>query len=277
MKKLFTLVLMLLFVSVASADIKMVRLTRYQNMDIKGVNVSNAFKVELHYSTDTYAQVEVPAELENRLIFDLDKNGNVVVGLVNYRGNDRYINNLQNMCVAKIYLNKLGNLKVSGAVNLKSYGEFVTDNFYGEISGATNVSDVVVKATETMKIIFSGASRMSATLGSDNVSMGFSGSSRADIVLNAGSAAFNGSGASHVNVSGNVDNVVVDISGACSFSGENLTAKSAKLVSAGASNIKVNVTDHIEADASGASSIRYTGSPVNINVKSSTASTVKKL
>lgn len=278
MKKLFTLALMLFFVGAASAETRMVRLTRYQNKNIRGVDASRAFKVELHYSTDTYAQVEVPAELEDRLIFDLDVQGNIVVGLRNdNRRNDRHTNQLQNMCTAKIYLNDLRNLKVSGAVKVKSYGEFSSDNFRADLSGATSVEGVVLKASGKITIIQSGASNMDATLGAGGFDMDLSGSSRSEIMLNTGNAKFIQSGASRIAVSGNANEVMVDNSGASSFAGENFTSKTAKCLASGASNIKIKATDSFDGDASGAASIRYGGDPTHLNVHGSAAATIKKL
>jgi hypothetical protein len=54
-----------------------------------------------------------------------------------------------------------------------------------------------------------------------------------------------------------------------------LTAKSAKASANGASTIHVHATGDLTADASGASTIRYTGNPPDVKANDSGASSVK--
>jgi hypothetical protein len=82
------------------------------------------------------------------------------------------------------------------------------------------------------------------------------------------------SGASKVKVDGQTSQLKAEASGASKIDAQNLTADSVNVSTSGASSANVNVTSSLRADASGASHINYTGSPKDIQKKSSGASSV---
>lgn len=84
------------------------------------------------------------------------------------------------------------------------------------------------------------------------------------------------SGASKIKVEGEVAELTVDLSGASRLDAENLKAENAKVEASGASNAIVFATNEVEAEASGASCIRYAGTPKNVRKSSSGASSVKQ-
>ena len=86
----------------------------------------------------------------------------------------------------------------------------------------------------------------------------------------------NASGASKIKIEGEAKDLDSDASGASKIDAENLRVENAKVEASGASSSTVSATGELKADASGASSIYYTGEPKNINQKSSGASSVKK-
>lgn len=84
------------------------------------------------------------------------------------------------------------------------------------------------------------------------------------------------SGASKIKIDGEAKDLTSDASGASGIDAENLLAENADIKASGASNTTVSATGELEADASGASTIYYTGEPKNLNQKSSGASSIKK-
>jgi len=82
------------------------------------------------------------------------------------------------------------------------------------------------------------------------------------------------SGASKIKLSGETAKLTVDVSGATQVNAENLITENATIDASGASHVDVNVTGRLNADASGASKILYTGTPANIEKRSSGASSV---
>jgi hypothetical protein len=84
------------------------------------------------------------------------------------------------------------------------------------------------------------------------------------------------SGASKIKVDGEAAELNVELSGASRLDAENLKAENAKVEASGASNATIFATNEVEAEASGASSVRYVGTPKNVTQSSSGASSVKQ-
>ena len=84
------------------------------------------------------------------------------------------------------------------------------------------------------------------------------------------------SGASEVSINGEAKTLEADASGASTINAENLKVEDANVEASGASKAMVSATNNLEADASGASKISYTGEPKNIKQNSSGASSISK-
>ncbi len=84
------------------------------------------------------------------------------------------------------------------------------------------------------------------------------------------------SGASKISVNGEANSLESDASGASSIDAVNLKVEDAEVEASGASNTTVSATNKLKADASGASTIYYTGEPKNLSQKTSGASSIKR-
>jgi hypothetical protein len=82
------------------------------------------------------------------------------------------------------------------------------------------------------------------------------------------------SGASHVKVAGETSNIKIDVSGASKIDADDLAAVDANVDASGAANVAVNVSGTLNADLSGASKVTYSGSPTNVEKKTSGAAHV---
>jgi len=82
------------------------------------------------------------------------------------------------------------------------------------------------------------------------------------------------SGASKCTLRGEATTFSVDCSGASNAETSALTAKTVKVEASGASTVTVQATEELIADASGASTIRYSGTPVKVKKDASGASTI---
>ena len=97
----------------ASAQTQMTRQTRFEGQNITGIAAGNHFDVEIYQSAS--ASIEIPAELEKKLIFNIDGNGVVTLGLT---GN--CLSKKQDDLKAKIYLKNLKSLKASSNAEIKA-------------------------------------------------------------------------------------------------------------------------------------------------------------
>jgi hypothetical protein len=84
------------------------------------------------------------------------------------------------------------------------------------------------------------------------------------------------SGASKIKVDGEARELIVDLSGASRLDAENLKSENVTVDASGASNATVMALNELNADASGASCIRYVGEPKNVDKKSSGTSSIKQ-
>lgn len=82
------------------------------------------------------------------------------------------------------------------------------------------------------------------------------------------------SGASKIKVEGETSNLTIDVSGASNINAENLKAVDANIEASGACHVDINVSGELKSEASGASRIVYSGTPTNIQKKTSGASRV---
>lgn len=82
------------------------------------------------------------------------------------------------------------------------------------------------------------------------------------------------SGASKVGIAGVTEKLTVEVSGASKIDASELNAVDASVDASGASNVSVSVSGELKADASGASKVTYSGSPKNIDKRSSGASKI---
>lgn len=84
------------------------------------------------------------------------------------------------------------------------------------------------------------------------------------------------SGASKIKIDGSAKDLEADAGGASKIEAENLSVENAVAEAVGASSSTISASNDLKLDASGASSIYYTGEPKNIKQNSSGASSIKK-
>jgi len=124
-----------------------------------------------------------------------------------------------------------------------------------ELSGASDVSVTDFTSSEALYAEVSGASSL-----------------RGDI--EAGGVRFDVSGASDIKLRGSGEDLVMDVSGASSADLADFPVADADIQVSGASSAAVNVSGRLDVEASGASRVRYRGSPTLGNVDSSGGSSI---
>lgn len=102
-----------------------------------------------------------------------------------------------------------------------------------------------------------------------------SGASKINITeLNNSSLDIDTSGVSHIKIEGQTARLKIDVSGAGNIDAANLTAENATVDASGASHVTVNVTNTIRSEASGASSVTYTGNPKQVHKDATGAASI---
>jgi hypothetical protein len=108
-------------------------------------------------------------------------------------------------------------------------------------------------------------------------SLDISGASTAKVTnVNSDDLSISVSGASNVTIEGSSKTLDGSVSGASSIMAEKLSAEQVTIEASGASKSHVHATSSLSADASGASTIYYSGQPKNIEEETSGASSIKR-
>lgn len=105
--------------------------------------------------------------------------------------------------------------------------------------------------------------------------LNLSGASKADVKnVRADKFELDLNGASKINIQGEAATFIADMSGASNLDAENFQTSKTVIEASGASKASIFVTDNLNADASGASKIYYSGNPKTVREDESGASKV---
>lgn len=205
---------------------------------VSGGNTS----VEIIQDGTEYLRVEADEEVMKRI--KVDQTGKrVSVWAKGEGGFFNWFNNSNDQVRVVLRVKKLEYLEISGGARA-NVSDLQGDKFRLTVSGAGNVDLAALNAGDLNANLSGAANVKFQSLNSKNQKFDLSGASTIDI-----------------RAEGNTESLSVIASGASSFHGKKLTAKTAELNASGASHIEAAVTDQLDAEASGASSINYRGEP----------------
>jgi hypothetical protein len=144
------------------------------------------------------------------------------------------------------------------------------------------VGDVTLQAQVTVdpatltRVELDGAATLTGTetLEAPALTLSTLGASRAFVVLDVAELDVTAAGASVVNASGTVDALTAVADGASTLRLDQLAARTADVRAAGSSTVEVLVSERLDAQADGASTIGYAGDPAVLERSTSGASSV---
>ena len=135
---------------------------------------------------------------------------------------------------------------------------------------------VTIKDIKRLKATGASDVKVSGILKAENLSLDFSGASDFEGAIDVRNINIDGSGASDIKINGTATNANIEMSGASDFKGYDLKIDYCKADISGAGNMQIHVNKELDAEASGASSIKYKGDAVVKKMSSSGASSIKK-
>lgn len=279
MKKLTALVLAFVatLTIAAAADAPVKNYTRhYDYKNFTGLAVSNAFNVEFAFADTWSVEVTVPEFVQPYLKVSCTGN-KVRIGLEKLpRDVQRKLQDLSNPLQAKVLMPKLLSLSLSGASKMTSTGTQVlhNENLYIEVSGASQLKSFESDGNGTLNIDASGASKANVTAQFDLLNLDISGASKLVFTGNCGKMNLDCSGASgaeitgdalvsnaeisgssKMKVTGNTGRLKLDVSGAGKYESIGDTAQ-ADVELSGASKCRLSVTEKLNYELSGVSTLR---------------------
>ena len=238
MKK-YAFVLSLLIVAgglFAQKTINDVNAEMRQVPDFHGIKISNAFDVYITQDNKTGLAVSA-SDIETRQKIETKvENGILIVRLETDKNFWKKI--------------KIGNKKLKAYISVKSLD-------YLSVSGACDVFFEDGISVEKMQMNVSGASDIKGKINAKSLDVDLSGAS--DITLN-----------------GNAENFSVKASGASDFKGYDFVSNMCDAEASGASSVSITVNKELNAQASGASSVRFKGEGLIRDLKTSGASSVSR-
>jgi len=172
-------------------------------------------------------------------------------------------------------------VKAGGAISLEitaqkdfSVEVEADDNLLSQIK--TEVSGDTLKITTQDRISPRNKIRVKISMPALN-GLDISGASEAVVTnVKTDSLKLEASGASSIKIAGEANSLESNASGASKIDAENLNVEDANVEASGASTSIISATNELQADASGASTIYYTGEPKSFSPKTSGASSVKR-
>jgi hypothetical protein len=127
-----------------------------------------------------------------------------------------------------------------------------------DVSGAVKITGTNPMKFSKLKIEGSGASKINLNLSVTSLSCDFSG-------------------ASEITLKGNAPEFKIDLSGASNLEALEFLTRKCSIDCSGASDARVNATESLEIESSGASKITYTGNPAKVETDLSGASKISKV
>lgn len=110
---------------------------------------------------------------------------------------------------------------------------------------------------------------------SDDLELDISSAGKADLVFEVGTMEVDVSSAGNLDAEGSVNDIEVDVSSAGTMDAYDLECKIADLSASSAGNVRITVTEQIEANANSGGSIRYRGTPDKVRVSNNSGGSVK--
>lgn len=234
-----------------------------------GINASGIFNITISKGSKESLVIEADDKV---LPYVRSEVRNGVLHL--YLGNDNKLKNVKTL-KATVVMKNLDRVTLSGACKLTSNDTFTPGKFKGDCSGASEMT--ITLNTGQLNIETSGSCnvRMKANVTGDT-KIDLSGASKIRGDLKAADVKFNISGVSSVELNGSAKDFKLNVSGASKVKAEDFVAKDVTVEASGAGKITVHATKTLNVNSSGATSVRYKGSPT-VKLNTGRNGSIKKI
>ena len=280
MKKTFLLLLALVatisFAFAGENPVKNSYSHHYNFEDFTALSVSNAFRVDFTFSDDWTVDVTVPDFIQPYLKVTCSSH-KVHIGLSKLpKDVQRKLSDLKDPLQATVRMPKLHALSLSGASRMEVTGQqqLGSEEMFIDLSGASRLKSMAAEGKGSLSIGLSGASRVEMQADFKAIHVDVSGASKLELTGKADRLRLGCSGASNCDFSGDFQNADIDLSGsskmkmngktgslqlgqsgATSFTSNGETAR-ADVDLSGASKARLTVTERLDYELSGASTLR---------------------
>jgi hypothetical protein len=135
--------------------------------------------------------------------------------------------------------------------------------------------EIVMPSLNTVRASGATVAALSGFAVSDDLTIDASGASRVEGDIKTGDLNATASGASTIRLTGSGEDLTANASGASTIDLDRFAVDYANVIANGASRININAAGRLDAQADGASSVRYSGNPTLGNILETGGSTVR--
>ncbi len=220
---------------------------------LKSIEATGKWTINLIQSTKPSIKVEYPNTFSDKIIAEVRQDGTLYLG---FNKNIDGITRKQPF-VATVYVSNIDEIRLSGAADIKSSGNFAGNSCTIKLQGASDVKNFNFEGKE-LYVSLSGSSDCSVKGNVNTVQLSLSGSS--DFEMNG---------------KGSVVNVVA--SGSSDVKMSDFHTETLQVSISGSSDMFITISQKATGTLSGASSLRYRGDADISGIKTSGSSEVIKL
>jgi hypothetical protein len=253
MKKIALLLTFLCLLPASLSAAEIVRLTRYENVRITGVDAEHMFRVELVKSDQTRAVVEIDAELERYLRFELAGDGTVEVSMeipdAERRRLERQVRDYWKSRTLRltVYLPEIQNISLSDMSRLKTGDAFAGDRVTIRVEDMSRLETLRLTATD-VDLRCSDMSKASL-----------------DCTVTTLNAAANDM--SKIDLNGSACEAKVNSNDMSVISGNGLTTERGEIEAHDMAKASLHVTRSLYLRSSSMGSASYTGNPPSVDIR----------
>lgn len=273
MKKTLTILALLLCTAFTfGAVAQNIQLTKFQGQRITGVDASGIFDIKISQGSKTYATISFPKIYENNIVFNLNSDGVVEVGI---KGRVRS-NSKHEKFTLELVCSSLEQVELSGVCNAVVTTRTSGNKLEIDLSGASNfTANDLITISGALEVSCSGTAQVkTGSVLAKSASVDCSGASEVKMDIDVASSVEVGcSGSGNISLSGRGVKLSAEVSGVsdCNFS--TLKVQSVYCEVSGASKLQLNGSSEVRGEASGASSVICKGG-AKVSVSTSGAASV---
>lgn len=135
---------------------------------------------------------------------------------------------------------------------------------------------VTMPALKSVEAYGAGSVTTFSSFEGDQLDIEVGGAARVNIEFEGKRLHVDAGGASQLKLEGKIHELNIDADSASSVNAKDMTARIARVEASSASSVNLTVTEEINAEASSASSIRYSGNPEKVYTDASSASSISR-
>jgi hypothetical protein len=217
--------------------------------DFDRVQAGGIYEVDIRFGSTPSVVIEAPKDLLPYLTSDISG------GTLNLASNRNFNLSDNAKIKAHIVTRRLRAASISGAGKMVINGKISDGSFDASASGAASLK--FSAAVDTFRLDASGAAKTTVSS------------------LRAQHMDIQASGAAECMIDGSVGSSKIEASGSCNIKGQ-LTSDTAEVQTSGAAHATLRVTNALVGEASGASSINYSGRPTKVTSHTSGVGSINR-